>query len=151
MPQQTSLWSDTIRLLPTLTLNSRHWWRMRTLSKILYLFCSEKSLIKGLEITWMPSSHSRKYPFLLPGLSEEPPATVPRRWHIQGQRDKEFQQREKHLTMLILSCVIQTNLLKMLNPMNCHRANKLQNKTPTTELVTNSKVSNPVITNAQKI
>ena len=138
MPQQTSLWSDAIRLLPNLTLNSRRWWRMRTLSKILYLFYSEKALIKGLQITWMPSNHSRNILFCYLAFSEEPPTTVPRRWHIQGQRDKEIQQREKNLTMLTLSCVVQTNLLKMSNPMNCHRMNKLQNKTPTTELVTNT-------------
>ena len=70
MPQQTSLWSDAIRLLPNLTLNSRRWWRMRTLSKILYLFYSEKALIKGLQITWMPSNHSRNILFCYLAFSE---------------------------------------------------------------------------------
>ena len=44
-----------------------------------------------------------------------------------------------------------THSLKLLNSMNCHDANKLQSKTPTTEIVTNTKVSNPAINRVKRI
>ena len=146
MPQQTSLWSNATHLNSELTTLVEDEDSFKDSVPLLFgkgfdqKARDHMEAIKSLKKTSFPASQ----PFQK---SHSPQS------HSQGQRDKEIQQssQDKGKNLMTLSCVIQTNLLKILNSMNCHCTNKLQNKAPTTELVTNTKVSNPVITNVKKI
>ena len=63
-----------------------------------------------------------------------------------GQRNSAGQ---KELNFTCMCC--SSKFIKSFNRMNCHCVNEFQSKTPTTEIVTNTKVSNPTINRVKRI